>query len=96
MRLDTFQLIVPLQVAAGTAQSIRDYDHKTVVVSGTFNATLELEASIDGGTSWFTVMIFVGPNEVTLDGELPLVRVNTTAYVDGTPIVKIVGRHVAL
>lgn len=81
-------------------QAINGYSSGAVTVTGTFVATLAIEASYDGGTTYapvsgllrgtnITTASITGPAVVSLDVTgATHVRVRATAYTSGTPTVK--------
>jgi hypothetical protein len=91
MRNDKYELAVEGSVAAGASQPIKDLARMTYQVTGTFNATVRIQGTIDGAT-WFDLT-----GDITTPGAAPItdakgaewavqaLRVNTTAWVSGAP-----------
>lgn len=86
MRAVRTTLAIPTSVAAGAATDANEIVDKTVQISGTFVATIQLQGTIDGSvwndlgdpiTAATTVMVL---------GTFKAIRVNVTAYSSGTPV----------
>jgi len=81
-------LNVPASVAAGTAFSTADVEGAfcTLAVQGTFVATLQLQGSWDGGTTWIQIGSNITTVSITSVATLaPQMRINTSAFTSGTP-----------
>ena len=84
---------VPLAEVTGAASSIANLREKAVQVSGTFDATISIEWSLDGtnfntiaATADLTAAAFVSVPFLAQS-----VRVDTTVYASGTPVVTVLG-----
>lgn len=91
MRLDHYPLSVVAAPGDGTAQPVAAYQGGTVQVFGTFTATLQVQAKLDGG-DWVNVgSALTAPGFVTIADtngcplSVAFIRVRTTAYTSGTP-----------
>ncbi len=84
---------VPLSVATGAASSVAGLREKAVQLSGTFDATLSIEWSLNGvdfepiaATTDLTA-----PAVVSIPFLAQSVRVDTTVFASGTPVVTVLG-----
>jgi hypothetical protein len=85
MTYETKALNVPASVAAGTAQSNLDsHEHLSVIVRGTFSATISVEISHDG-TNFAPIGSVTAPGVVNIPMAVRAIRCNTTAFTSGTP-----------
>jgi hypothetical protein len=90
-RPEKIRMEVVAAVGVGRAENVLRFRDKFVQVYGTFSATLQLEASIDGN-AYFAV----GP-AVSAPGVLPFpetaefARVRTTAFTSGAPEATLAG-----
>ena len=80
---------VPLEVKqavdVGRAENVFRFRDKTVQVHGTFVATLQLEASIDGSEYFLVGAPKTAPGAVLIPETVEFLRVRTTAYTSGEP-----------
>ena len=84
-RPEKVRLEVKQAVDVGKAEQVFRFRDKHVQVHGTFVATLQVEASIDG-SDYFNVGAAVAtPGVVPVPETVEFVRVRTTAYVSGEP-----------
>lgn len=92
MRQEQHSLNVPVVAAAGTAKPVSHLQYeKTVQVDGTFTATVNLEASIDG-INYIVVQAGLATGVFhQILGHYKFIRCSTTAYTTGTPIVLLSG-----
>lgn len=89
-----FDLEAPAEVATGTARNVEDYDQITIQFIGPFSADIDIEASLDGGSTWGQVgSTQSAPGVQELPGTYELLRLNTTDYTSGTPVVKVGARN---
>lgn len=63
---------------------------KTIIVAGTFNASVGIEIS-ENGTDFVDLTRFSQPDRENLDGVARFVRVSVSGYVNGVPIVFVGG-----
>jgi len=83
------QRVVDLQPAASVAPGgatavLSDTDKWTLIVSGTFVATLQLQ--VFDGTNWVKVGADItAPGVVDLNTQALSARINTSAFTSGTP-----------
>jgi hypothetical protein len=78
-------LNVPASVAAGSAVNVEKLYYKTIIFSGTFTATLQVQLSNDGST-WVTVGSNVTTASVVrVEEQSKHLRINTSAFTSGTP-----------
>ncbi len=85
------QMTVPTAVGPGqiNKNSIRGRTFHTLVVSGITTATLQPMASLDN-VAFFAVGSPITANGVyTLNGSYQFLRIDTTAYTSGTPVVTV-------
>lgn len=87
-----YALPVQTSVAVATAHpGPSQLREKYVQVSGTFSATLQLEGTIDG-TAWFTLGATITAAALrSIPETIASIRVNTTVYASGTPVVTLAG-----
>lgn len=94
MQHETYTLETKAAAATGAAQLVKDLtDKEFQVTGGAFNATLQLEFSDDGGTTWEVFAVVKSVMALPFPHPATHVRVNTTGYVGGAPAVKLVGRQ---
>jgi hypothetical protein len=90
-RPEIMTLSIPTAVGVGAAANVFRFRDKTVQISGTFSATLQLEGSIDGnafqaiGSSTSTTALISVPFAVQF------LRVRVTAFTSGTPTAVVAG-----
>ena len=88
-------LLPAASVAAGGATvSLSDTERWSVITQGTFVATLQVQVSYDGGTTW----VQTGANQTApgvLDGTTlaPQMRINTSAFTSGVPAARVILRE---
>jgi|SoiMetStandDraft_2_1073263.scaffolds.fasta_scaffold602022_1 hypothetical protein len=83
-RPEKVRLEVKSAVDVGKAERVFRLRDKYVQVHGTFVATLQVEATIDG--EFFAVgPVMAAPGVVPVPETVELVRVRTTAYTSGDP-----------
>lgn len=87
-----YSLVAPVTApTAGAAFPCAPMRDKTVQVSGTFSATLQLEGSLDG-VAWSSLGATITANAIRAIPEaIHYIRVNTTVFVSGVPVVKLSG-----
>ncbi len=76
---------VKQSVAAGRAENVFRFRDKYVQVHGTFVATLQVEASIDGSDYFPVGAPQSAPGVVPVPETVEFVRVRTTTYTSGEP-----------
>ena len=84
-RPEKVQLEVKQAVDVGRAENVFRFRDKTVQVHGTFVATLQLEASIDGSEYFPVGAAMTAPGAVLVPETVEFLRVRTTAYTSGEP-----------
>ena len=84
-RPEKVQLEVKQAVDVGRAENVFRFRDKTVQVHGTFVATLQLEASIDGSEYFAVGTAKSAPGAVLVPETIEFLRVRTTAYTSGEP-----------
>lgn len=95
MRWDSYDILaVPGGAATGasTARACENLREKYVWISGTFVATLDVEASADG-SSWVKVQTGINATgaAVSIPQSAKYVRVNLTAATSGQVVAKLTG-----
>lgn len=92
-RFDPVDNLMGLNSGVGTGQLnqnlVAGRNFHTVIVSGTFTATLQVNVSIDNVNWAPAVASITAPGIYTFYGSVQFVRVDTTAYTSGTPTVTI-------
>lgn len=84
-RPEKIRLEVKPQVAAGRAEQVFRFRDKFVQIHGTFVATLQVEASIDGSDFFAVGASQSAPGVVPVPETVEFVRVRTTAFTSGEP-----------
>ena len=84
-RPEKVQLEVKQAVDVGRAENVFRFRDKTVQIHGTFVATLQLEASIDGSEYFLAGASKTTPGVVLIPETVEFLRVRTTAYTSGEP-----------
>ncbi len=84
-RPEKIELEVKQSVDAGRAENVFRFRDKTVQVHGTFVATVQLEASIDGSDYFPVGAALTAPGAVLVPQTVEFLRVRTTAYTSGEP-----------
>ncbi len=85
-------LDIKAEVATGTAATVKEWIDKWIQITGTFDATLVVEGTIDG-TNYETIDTLTAPGLIEVPEAYRQVRVDTTIYASGTPAGVIVGRN---
>ena len=94
MRFESFGVEAPVSISIGSAQNVEELGSLAAQVSGTFVATMQLEGSLDGST-WNTIIADITTTGFhAIDPILKAVRINTTAYTSGSPVVIVAGHNV--
>lgn len=83
---------VPGSVAAGAATDVTNYVfHKSIVVTGTFVLTTQLQGSMDG-TNWANLgPAITAPICLEIAGGYNFIRANTTAFTSGAAVATVAG-----
>ncbi len=84
-RPEKLTLEVKQAVDAGRAENVFRFRDKTVQFLGTFVATLQVEASIDGSEYFPVGAAASAPGVVRVPETVEFLRVRTTAYTSGEP-----------
>jgi len=84
-RPEKFPLEVPTSVGVGRAENLFRFRDKTVQFVGTFAATLQLEASIDGNEYAAVGAPVTAPGFVTVPLTVEFLRVRVVALTSGAP-----------
>jgi hypothetical protein len=84
-RPEKVRLEVKQAVDAGKAEHVFRFRDKYVQVHGTFVATLQIEASIDGSDYFAVGGAVSAPGVVAVPQTVEFVRVRTTAFTSGEP-----------
>lgn len=92
-RAEFYDLDVRAAVETGDARNIEVYESKTLQFIGPFTANIDIEVSLDGTTFDQFGATVSAPGIVELPGTYKSIRLNTTSYTSGTPVVKFGGRH---
>lgn len=75
-------------VGAGVDTSLLAAE-KTIVVGGTFDASVTLEISVDAGVTWAGIATMTGAGEKRISFAAQQMRVRVDAYTSGTPTVEV-------
>jgi hypothetical protein len=84
-RPEKVQLEVKQEVGVGRPENVFRFLHKYLQVGGTFAATLQVEASIDGSEYFNVGSAVIAPGVVPIAETVEFIRVRTTAYTSGEP-----------
>jgi len=84
-RPEKIRLEVKSQVGAGRAEQVFRFRDKYIQVHGTFVATLQLEATIDGSDYFAVAAPMSVPGVIPIPETVEFVRVRTSAYTSGEP-----------
>jgi hypothetical protein len=84
-RPEKIRLEVKAEVGAGKAEQVFRFRDKYVQLHGTFVATLQVEATIDGSDYFPVGAAQSAPGIVPLPETVEFVRVRTTAFTSGEP-----------
>jgi len=85
MRFESKAMPTPASVASGASIVVDRFTEKTVIVSGTFDATVRVQGSLDGST-WADLT-----GDITAPGVHPIphtvrhLRMRTTVFASGAP-----------
>jgi hypothetical protein len=77
-------IAVPASVAAGAAIDVGGFPSCAVQIVGSFTATYDVQASLDG-SNFVTVATITAAAIVSVPLPAVAVRINCTAYTSGTP-----------
>lgn len=82
------QLEVPVASGQnGASFRCEDYRDKTIQIYGTFNATLEIQVSLDGGTTFFsTEQSITEPGVYQVPQTCTHLHIRNVTHIDGTPL----------
>jgi hypothetical protein len=96
---ESFEVELTLEVLGapgfGTPLDINPGSGVRVTVSGTFSATLILQVQRPGRTTWIDWDTATTPGDIDVDVGYASVRMQTQAYVSGTPAAKLKWRPIA-
>jgi len=84
-RPEKMTLEVKQEVGVGRAENVFRFLHKYLQVGGTFAATLQVEASIDGSEYFNVGSAVSAPGVVPVPETVEFIRVRTTVYTSGEP-----------
>jgi hypothetical protein len=84
-RPEKVPLEVKQEVGVGRPENVFRFRDKYVQVGGTFAATLQVEASIDGSEYFNVGGAVSAPGVVPVPETVEFIRVRTTAYTSGAP-----------
>jgi hypothetical protein len=84
-RPEKIRLEVKAEAGAGKAEQVFRFRDKYVQIHGTFVATLQVEASIDGSDYFPVGAAQSAPGVVAVPETVEFVRVRTTAFTSGEP-----------
>lgn len=90
-RPEKIRLEVKRQVGAGRGEHVFRFRDKYVQIHGTFVATVQVEATIDGDDYFPVGPALSAPGVVAVAETVLFVRVRTTVYVSGDPEAVIAG-----
>lgn len=90
-RPEKIQMEVLAAIGAGRADNVFRFRDKFVQVHGTFSATLQLEASIDGSAYFSVGAALSSPGVVAFPETAEFARIRTTAFTSGTPMATLAG-----
>lgn len=80
-------------VANGTGQSIRDLKTVNCAVLGTFVATVKIQVSYDGGTTWVEFASVTAPGVTAVLPQCGMVRATCSAFTSGQADVFVAGER---
>jgi hypothetical protein len=92
-------LAVPTSVSAGAATAVSNMDRKTLSIESIGTATYQPQISLDttsppASSSWQNEGAAISTNTaVEIDKPAAWVRLNCTAYTNGTPVGRIAGNR---
>lgn len=84
-RPEKIRLEVKAEVGVGKAEQVFRFRDKYIQLHGTFVATLQVEASIDGSDYFPVGAAQTAPGVVPVPETVEFVRVRTTAFTSGEP-----------
>lgn len=84
-RPEKIRMEVLASVGVGRTENVFRFRDKYVHVHGTFSATVQLEASIDGSIYFTVGAALSAPGVVPFPETAEFARVRTTAFTSGTP-----------
>jgi hypothetical protein len=84
-RPEKIRLEVKAEVGAGKAEQVFRFRDKYVQLHGTFVATLQVEASIDGSDYFAVGAAQTTPGVVAVPETVEFVRMRTAAFTSGEP-----------
>lgn len=87
----TAPMNVLASVGAGVAVLTKPYRNLWVQVTGTFSATLAIEASLDG-ENYIVIASVAAASLVEVPVPAAYVRINTTAFTSGAPAATLIGK----
>lgn len=88
---DLKTIAVPVTVTAGAAVNVQHMGTKTVQVTGTFVATVQIQGSLDN-VNWVNEgAAFTAPGKIDVTSRWAFMRANTTAFTSGTPAARLCG-----
>ena len=90
-RPEKIRMEVLASVGVGQTENVFRFRDKYVQVHGTFSATLQLEASIDGSTYFAVGPAVSAPGVVPFPETAECARIRTTAFTSGTPEATLAG-----
>lgn len=92
MKTEFKDLAVPVIVGAGAAFHCVRFREKTVQISGTFVADLQIEVSLDNGSNYSPAGSTINaPGVHSVPFTCTHVRIRTTAFTSGTPAARFGG-----
>lgn len=93
MRRETFGLdVTPAGNGTGTAQACGDLEDLWVQVSGTFNATVSIEASLNGA-DFIAIQNTAAPGILNIPPTASHLRITVSGWVSGQPVCMFAGRN---
>jgi len=90
-RPEKLTMEVPVAVGVGRVENVFRFRDKYLQVHGTFVATVQLEASIDGSTYFAVSTGLSAPGVVPFPETAEFARIRTTAFTSGTPEATLAG-----
>ena len=90
-RPEKIPLEVMLEVGVGRPEHVFRFRNKTVQVGGTFNARVQVEASINGDDYFAVGAPLNSPGAVSVAETVEFVRIRTLNYTSGEPTAVLAG-----
>lgn len=90
-RIETVDIAVPTSVATGGPSTVGDLFNKTVQISGTFVATLQLQGSINGSDFVDIGAAQTAPALLEVSQSVKFLRIDVTAFTSGVPAAVVSG-----